>query len=191
MACTTTSSRVPRLAVVLLAIIACLAFALGAGASVASAAAAAPKPEDDFFRADELGPTVALCGKEYYIPTVFGPTGMNGWVLNDSLVVREVEPGSPADGVVMPNDTIQAGEIVRGFAREKSIYGKNRLRDAMIEMAKRGQSVGAIVKAFVRDIQGPDDYWAQMAVDAIGKIGPSAKGGAGAEKELSRRLMFD
>ncbi|TFG87232.1 MAG: hypothetical protein E4H17_03525, partial [Gemmatimonadales bacterium] len=91
-----------------LPVIACLTLALTlALASVAAAAAAAPV-KDDFFRTDELGPGVTLCGKEYYIPTVFGPTGMNGWILNDTLVVREVENGSPADGIAMPNDIILA-----------------------------------------------------------------------------------
>jgi len=63
---------------------------------------------DDFFRSDELSPDVALCGRQFHVPTVFGPTGMNGWIFNDVLVVREVEYGSPADRIALPNDIIQA-----------------------------------------------------------------------------------
>lgn len=80
--------------------------ALTIAIAAAAAPAAGPRAADDFFRADELGPTLALSGRQYYIPTVFGPTGMNGWILDDTLVVREVEPGSPADGIARPNDTI-------------------------------------------------------------------------------------
>ncbi len=86
---------------------------------------AAPKAPDDFFRASELNPDVAFCGKQFYLPTVFGPTGMNGWILNDTLVVREVESGSPADGVVLPNDIIQAvnghklgADPLKGFGQQ-------------------------------------------------------------------------
>ena len=62
----------------------------------------------DFFNEGELSPNVALSGKQFFIPNVFGPTGMNGWILNDTLVVREVEAGSPADGIVLANDVILA-----------------------------------------------------------------------------------
>ncbi len=61
-----------------------------------------------FFKSNELTPTVTLCGTDFYVPTVFGPTGMSGWIFNDTLVVREVDAGSPADGIVLPNDVIVA-----------------------------------------------------------------------------------
>jgi len=82
-------------------------FVLGLAAS-ALAAGGDPAAPDGFFRQAELSPDVELCGKEFHIPTVLGPTGMNGWSFNDALVVREVEPGSPADGIVLPNDIIRA-----------------------------------------------------------------------------------
>ena len=86
-----------------------LALAVAACGIVCSAtSAAASEDEDDFFRSDELSPDVALCGKQFHVPTVFGPTGMNGWIFQDALVVREVENGSPADGIALPNDVIQA-----------------------------------------------------------------------------------
>ncbi len=70
--------------------------------------AAAPAKKEAFFTRGDLTPTVALYGKRFHIPTVLGPTGMNGWILGDALVVREVENGSPADGIVMPNDMLLA-----------------------------------------------------------------------------------
>ncbi|MCP5117183.1 MAG: hypothetical protein GY953_40680, partial [bacterium] len=71
-----------------------------------SLSAAGPAAKDDFFRKRELSSDVALSGRQFYIPTVFGPTGMNGWMLDETLVVREVENGSPADGIMAPNDII-------------------------------------------------------------------------------------
>jgi len=65
-------------------------------------------PDDLFFDTDELSADVALSGRQFYIPTVLGPTGMNGWIHGDALVVREVETDSPADGVALPNDIIRA-----------------------------------------------------------------------------------
>ena len=73
-----------------------------------SLTAAAPAKKETFFTRADLTPTVAMYGKRFHIPTVFGPTGMNGWILGDVLVVREVENGSPADGIVMPNDMLLA-----------------------------------------------------------------------------------
>jgi hypothetical protein len=67
---------------------------------------ATPSKSDNFFRSDELSPDVALCGRQFHVPTVFGPTGMNGWIFGDKLVVREVENGSPADKIALPNDII-------------------------------------------------------------------------------------
>jgi len=83
---------------------------LAASSSLSAAASA----KEAFFTRDDLTPTVALYGKRFHIPTVLGPTGMNGWILGDVLVVREVENGSPADGVVMPNDMLLAvnGEVL-------------------------------------------------------------------------------
>ena len=75
-----------------------LALAVGAvGITTSALPAAKPAAGDDFFRSDELSPDVALCGKQFYVPTVFGPTGMNGWLFGNRLVVREVENGSPAE----------------------------------------------------------------------------------------------
>ena len=70
------------------------------------AGAASPGQAESFFRVDELTPQVVLHGNQFYIPAYFGPTGMVGWVLDEHLVVREVEPGSPAAGAVQPNDVL-------------------------------------------------------------------------------------
>jgi len=112
---------IPRRA--LTATLALVLAAVGIAASVAPAAA--PAAPDNFFRTGELTPDVAFCGRQFYLPTVFGPTGMNGWILNDTLVVREVENGSPADGVVLPNDIILAvngvklgADPLKGFGQQ-------------------------------------------------------------------------
>lgn len=76
------------------------------GAMVGGTRAAQPPAEEEFFRMEELSPDVALSGRQFYIPTVFGPTGMNGWMHGETLVVREVETDSPADGIALPNDVI-------------------------------------------------------------------------------------
>ncbi len=69
--------------------------------------AAGPR-KNTFFSRDDLTPTVAMYGKQFHIPTVLGPTGMNGWILGEMLMVREVENGSPADGIVLANDMLLA-----------------------------------------------------------------------------------
>ena len=105
---------------------AALALAVSAVGAMSSALpAAAPPAEEEFFRSEELSPDVALCGKQFHVPTVFGPTGMNGWIFHDTLVVREVENGSPADGIVLPNDIITAvngrplgGEPLKTFGEQ-------------------------------------------------------------------------
>ncbi len=82
------------------------------GAVTGRAFAAEPGTELDlddlFFQMDELSSDVALSGRQFFIPTVLGPTGMNGWINGETLVVREVENGSPADGIALPNDIILA-----------------------------------------------------------------------------------
>ena len=76
----------------------------GSGPVTASQGAAA----EDFYRLEELHEAVALDGTEYYVPTVFGPTGMVGWILGSHLIVRDVEAGSPADGRIRPSDVLFA-----------------------------------------------------------------------------------
>lgn len=85
-----------------------IVLAVAAVGSIPAVGLAAQADEGSFFRAAELGPNVAMSGTQFYIPNVFGPTGMNGWILGETLVVREVESGSPADGIVLPNDIIHA-----------------------------------------------------------------------------------
>ncbi|MDP6490966.1 MAG: DUF6288 domain-containing protein [Kiritimatiellia bacterium] len=60
------------------------------------------------FKPEDLGEHTALCGMQFYLLTVFGPTGMNGYLLDNIMVVKEVDVGSPAEGQVHPNDMILA-----------------------------------------------------------------------------------
>jgi len=81
-------------------------------------------PDDLFFQMDELSPDVALSGRQFYIPTVLGPTGMNGWIHGETLVVREVETGSPADGIALTNDIIHAANGKPLGAEPLKVYGE-------------------------------------------------------------------
>lgn len=89
---------------------AALLVGLALTASLAGPAGArAPSEQEMSFYLDEkLTPEVSLCGRQFYIPNVFGPTGMTGWINGPTLVVREVEINSPADGIALPNDAILA-----------------------------------------------------------------------------------
>ena len=89
-------------------ILVCLLATTAFTSSSFSAEKAPVSLDDLFFDMDELSADVALSGRQFYIPTVLGPTGMNGWIHGDTLVVREVEVDSPADGVALPNDIIRA-----------------------------------------------------------------------------------
>ena len=80
--------------------------AAAVGFAVLLAAAPLAAGAEEFFKLEELTPDVTLEGRDYYIPTIFGPTGMNGWILGEYLVVREVDKGSPADGRILPNDVL-------------------------------------------------------------------------------------
>jgi|GEM_PF-1871807 len=86
----------------------CLAALTVFTSSAMSAEKAPTSPDDLFFNMDELSAGVALSGRQFYIPTVLGPTGMNGWIHGETLVVREVETDSPADGIAITNDIIGA-----------------------------------------------------------------------------------
>ncbi len=87
-----------------------LAVSLAIVGSFATAASARPPSEEQmsFFLGEKLTPELSVCGRQFYIPNVFGPTGMTGWINGPTLVVREVEPNSPADGRALPNDVILA-----------------------------------------------------------------------------------
>jgi len=82
--------------------------ALGCWTTGAAPAAKVSQADLEFFLADEMTPDLAMAGRQFYIPSIFGPTGMTGWLNSQGLVVREVENGSPADGIALPNDIILA-----------------------------------------------------------------------------------
>jgi len=65
------------------------------------------RKSDEFFEIEELTSDVSLEGAKFYVTTVFGPTGLKGWVLADNLIAREIDTGSPADGVLKPGDVIK------------------------------------------------------------------------------------
>jgi len=81
-----------------------LVLAICAGS--AAAAGGAQKPEE-FFKIEELTNEVSLEGARFYTTVGFGPTGLRGWILSDNLIVREIDPGSPADGALRLADVIQ------------------------------------------------------------------------------------
>ena len=82
---------------------------LAAGMMLTGGTADAAQKEQgpSFYYLEELSPDVALEGTRFYLATGFGPTGLTGWLLGSDLVVREVDKGSPADGLIEPNDVIQ------------------------------------------------------------------------------------
>lgn len=82
-----------------------LILACCAGSVMASGGAKKP---NEFFKVEELTREVSLEGAKFYTTVGFGPTGLRGWILADNLIVREIDPGSPADGVLEPSDVIQA-----------------------------------------------------------------------------------
>jgi hypothetical protein len=58
------------------------------------------------FNRNSLSRDIVLEGDLFHLPTVFGPTGLTGWMLDGTLVVREVAKGSPADGHMLAADLI-------------------------------------------------------------------------------------
>jgi len=141
---------------------AALALAVAAVGAPPSALPAAPPPaEEEFFRSEELSPDVALCGRQFHVPTVFGPTGMNGWIFNDTLVVREVENGSPADGIVLPNDIITAvngrplgGEPLKVFGEQVEVSEQSGRMDLLVLRGGRKKQLTAAIRklgAFGKD----------------------------------------
>ncbi len=71
--------------------------ALAAGIALPTSAKQPTVGEQEFFLSDELTPELSACGRQFYIPNVFGPTGMTGWINGSTLVVREVGEHRPQD----------------------------------------------------------------------------------------------
>jgi len=136
--------------------LACLV--LLAGAPVG---AAAPGQREEFFRYEELAPQVVLDGNTFYIPAYFGPTGMVGWVLGDRLVVREVEPDSPAAGVVRANDVLFAAggkplgdEALKGLGL--AIGQAEKTGDLTLGLLREGKKKQVTLKLPVLGAYAPD-----------------------------------
>ena len=64
---------------------------------------------------------------------------------------------------------------VRNFLAEPSIYGKNRFREAISAMARRGHGTDEIIAGLIKDSQSPNAYDRSTAMTALGAIGPNAK----------------
>jgi len=96
------------------------------------------------FKPEDLSEHTALCGMQFYLLTVFGPTGMNGYLLDSIMVVKEIDAGSPADGRVNPNDMIVA---VNGQP-----LGENPLKD-FGEAIEASEAAGKMVLGIRRNGQ--------------------------------------
>ena len=87
---------------------------------------------DDFPPVRNFGPFCRFAGGDIVnAPLLMGPTGVIGWFHGREFVVREVERGSPADGVLRPGDVVMranghglgaepsVAELAKRFAKDK------------------------------------------------------------------------
>ncbi len=74
--------------------------------------------------------------------------------------------------VVDPATGEHADSTIANFLGEQSTFGKNRFRNALTEMAKRGHATEAIVNALMIEAKQEDGG---AAVTALSEIGPNAK----------------
>jgi len=74
--------------------------------------------------------------------------------------------------VVDPATGEHAGSTIANFLSEQSVFGKNRFRNAITEMAKRGHATGAIVGALMIEAK---QEGGGAAVTALSEIGPNAR----------------
>ena len=77
--------------------------------------------------------------------------------------------------VTEPQTGDNVTETIRNFLAEKSVFGRNRFRDALVEICKRGQACDQIVKALIEETKSENAFNASCAVGALGSIGPNAK----------------
>ena len=64
---------------------------------------------------------------------------------------------------------------MRNFINEPSIYGKNRFREALTQMARRGHGTDVIIEGLVKDAKSPNAFNRSSALTALSGIGPNAK----------------
>jgi len=77
--------------------------------------------------------------------------------------------------VAEPEAEGMAAGTIRAFLAEQSIFGRNRLRQSLVAMAKRGHNVDAIVEALLIESRAEHGYFAGMAASALAEIGANAK----------------
>jgi len=87
---------------------------------------------DDFPPVRNFGPFCRFAGGDIAnAPLLMGPSGVIGWFHGREFVVREVERGSQADGVLRPGDVVMranghglgaepsVAELAKRFAKDK------------------------------------------------------------------------
>ncbi len=79
-----------------------------------------------------------------------------------------------------PETDGKAGELIEAFHKETSVCGRNRLRESLVNMARRGHNTDAAVKALLAEASSTYGLRGSrgFAEAALGKIGPNAKAAA-------------
>jgi HEAT repeat protein len=129
------------------------------------------KHEDMYARAGALM-ALSKCGKaaaEHLDQIVPAADDEDWWVRSGVAYVL----GS----VTEPETGDFVDSTVENFLEEKSIYGKNRFREALTQMAKRGHGTDEIVAALVADSKSENAFDRSSALTALSGIGPNAKAG--------------
>jgi len=72
----------------------------------------------------------------------------------------------------------KAGDLIEAFAKEKSVFARNRIREAFVNMAKRGCNTDPIVKTLIQETKHPHGFYGSMAMSALARIGHNAKAAA-------------
>jgi len=77
--------------------------------------------------------------------------------------------------VEQPETGMYVTHSIRGFFAERSVFGRNRIHNAIEATAKRGRADEAIVLALIEDARGPAGPKANTAVNLLSVLGPSAE----------------
>jgi hypothetical protein len=127
------------------------------------------KHEDMYVRAGALM-ALSKCGKaaaRHLAQIVIAADDEDWWVrAGVAYVLGSVDEAATGDFVE---------STVRNFLKEPSIYGKNRFREALTEMARRGHGTDRIIEGLVRDSKSPNAFDQSSALSALSRIGPNAK----------------
>jgi HEAT repeat protein len=74
-----------------------------------------------------------------------------------------------------PETAEQIAATIKNYLAEESTFGRNRLRSAVVAMAKRGHGAEQAVAALIQEAKGDNGYHAGQALGALAEIGPAAK----------------